>query len=248
MPIFPGAVSHNNTDSPILDLTKNQVIGMGIFPSVTGVGGRDALHVNLQTDGYIATILDISETHVYTGGTWADSNNWASVGGTGIPSGGSINDVLTRTDATSANWVGTITSRKLTVKNHEDNAGDSEIVFSRRDTIAGAYTSHGDVLGDIRAEGYNINGSLRTGGPSIRFTAVGEHPTSNQQASAIEFRVSNLSGVQTKALEIASDSKIILASIEDADIPTVVLGGMYYNSTQDNYFVGKVTPTPGQFD
>ena len=105
MPVFPGPVRHNNTQSPILDLTNLQVVGIGIFPNIAG---RDALHANLQTDGYIATILDINKTFVYTGGGWTDTVNWSNVGGSVLPSGGSNDDILTRTGEGTAAWRDTL--------------------------------------------------------------------------------------------------------------------------------------------
>ena len=35
MPIFPGPVSHNNPDAPIVNATGNQVVGFGFFSSIS---------------------------------------------------------------------------------------------------------------------------------------------------------------------------------------------------------------------
>lgn len=241
MPVFPGPVRHNNTQSPILDLTNLQVVGIGIFPNIAG---RDALHANLQTDGYIATILDINKTFVYTGGGWTDTVNWSNVGGSVLPSGGSNDDILTRTGEGTAAWRDTLITKNITIKNHETNPGASEIVFSRKDTDGS--TLQGDILGEMRAEGFTVGGGTRTGNPSIKFVSSGASSTAAFLESDIEFYVSNPSGTH-KALELSSDRKVVLASIEDADTPTAVLGGIYYNSTQDDYFVGKVDPVESEF-
>ena len=233
MPIFPGPVRHNNTDSPILDLTQNQVVGMGIFGTVSD---RDNLHVNMQTDGYIATVRDVNQTYVYNGGGWGDSNNWATIGSGNLPDGGVENDVLTKQQFGVVNWQDTIKTTSLTLLNHSVNPGNSEIIFSRKDTSG--YTGDLDILGEIRAEGFNLHGSTRTGNPGIRFMAEKDVASSTYQTSHIEFRISNTTGSH-KAFEISSDRKIVLASIADIDIPTAKSGGMYYNSTQDTYYVGK---------
>ena len=44
MPIFPGPVSHNNANAPILDATGNQIKGFGFFDDTTA---RDNLSTNL---------------------------------------------------------------------------------------------------------------------------------------------------------------------------------------------------------
>ena len=242
MPIFPGPVRHNNPDDAILDLTKRQVVGIGIFEDITtAVTGRNALHANMRTKGYIATLTGTNVTHAYTGATttyndWIDTNNWSTIGGSGLPSGGEEDDVLTSISG-NATWKPTINTNTLTVKNHSVNPGNSEIIFSKKDI--GGYTADGDLLGEIRAEGFSINGNVRTGTPSIRFVAIGGYPTAGTQASNMEFRVTDTGGVAFKGLSVTSDRKIILSEATDLQIPAPAFGGFYYNSTQDTYFVGR---------
>lgn len=243
MPIFPGAVRHNNEDAAILDLTKNQVVGIGVF-DVIGTSAvdeaRDDLHANLRTKGYTATVRYNSTTYVYTSDaydddSWTNTNNWSIIGGSALPDGIDIDDVLTYNGSDAA-WQNTVTTKKVTIKNHATNPGASEIVFSRKDTDGS--TLQGDILGEISAEGFSIGGVTRTGNPSIKFVSSGASSTSAFLESNIQFYVSNPNGTQ-KSFELSSDRKVVLASIEDVSIPTVVLGGIYYNSSQDNYYVGK---------
>jgi hypothetical protein len=80
MPIFPGPVSHNNANAPILDATGNQIKGFGFFDNTTE---RNALSTNLQVDGFLAIVG--TTAYVFQGGTWTDANNWTEVGsGSGL--------------------------------------------------------------------------------------------------------------------------------------------------------------------
>lgn len=78
MPIFPGPVSHNNANAPILDATGNQIKGFGFFDDTTA---RDNLSTNLQVVGFLAIVGTSSPTaFVYNGGGWTNAANWSSVG------------------------------------------------------------------------------------------------------------------------------------------------------------------------
>ena len=84
MPIFPGPVSHNNANAPILDATGNQIKGFGFFADTTE---RNDLDANLQVDGFLAIVG--TTAYVFQGGTWTDANNWTEVG-----SGGGLDNVV----------------------------------------------------------------------------------------------------------------------------------------------------------
>jgi|13_taG_2_1085334.scaffolds.fasta_scaffold00046_51 hypothetical protein len=78
MPIFPGPVSHNNANAPILDATGNQVKGFGFFDDTSE---RDTLSTNLQTVGFLAIVGTSNPTaFIYNGGGWTVANNWSEVG------------------------------------------------------------------------------------------------------------------------------------------------------------------------
>jgi len=80
MPIFPGPVSHNNPNAPILDATGNQVKGFGFFANT---GERDALNANLRVSGFLAIVG--TTAFIYTGSTWDDANSWTEIGsGSGL--------------------------------------------------------------------------------------------------------------------------------------------------------------------
>ena len=70
MPIFPGPVSHNNPNAPIVNATGNQIVGFGFFDTT---GDRNNLANALQTDGYLAIVGTTTLTaYVFQGGTWND--------------------------------------------------------------------------------------------------------------------------------------------------------------------------------
>ena len=80
MPIFPGPVSHNNPNAPILDATGNQVKGFGFFANTTA---RSALDTNLRTSGFLAIVG--TTPFIYGSGDWTDSSNWTEIGtGSGL--------------------------------------------------------------------------------------------------------------------------------------------------------------------
>lgn len=80
MPIFPGPVSHNNPNAPIVNATGNQVVGFGFFATT---GDRDNLASGLQVTGYLAIVG--STPYIYQGGGWTDASNWTEIGsGSGI--------------------------------------------------------------------------------------------------------------------------------------------------------------------
>ena len=85
MPIFPGPVSHNNPNAPILDATGNQVKGFGFFATTSA---RALLSSNLRAEGFLA-IVDTTP-FIYTSSSltdsdWGDTSNWTEVGsGSGI--------------------------------------------------------------------------------------------------------------------------------------------------------------------
>lgn len=81
MPIFPGPVSHNNANAPILDATGNQVKGFGFFDDTDA---RDALSADLQVVGFLAIVGTSSpQAFIYDGGGWDNAANW-SLAGSGI--------------------------------------------------------------------------------------------------------------------------------------------------------------------
>lgn len=76
MPKFPGPVSHNDPSAPILKLGENQVKGMGVFADLAA---RTALPESLRSVGYVAVVVDVNKTFIYSGADltgWGTTTNW----------------------------------------------------------------------------------------------------------------------------------------------------------------------------
>ncbi len=89
MPIFPGPVSHNNPNAPILDATDNQVKGFGFFANTTARGALDA---NLRVQGFLAIVGTTPFVYTASGVTdsdWGNNSNWTEVG-----TGSGLNNVV----------------------------------------------------------------------------------------------------------------------------------------------------------
>lgn len=76
MPVFPGEVTHNNPNAKILDLTRNQVKGIGMFDTI---GERNSLDERMRHEGYIAIVGTVA--YIFVGPTWTDENSWETFGG-----------------------------------------------------------------------------------------------------------------------------------------------------------------------
>ena len=97
MPIFPGPVSHNNPNAPILKLDGKQVKGAAIIDTISN---RNLINANLRVEGYQAYIQETDKTYVYTNTdlsqtAWDLITNWKVIGG----------DTYTETFENSNTWV-----------------------------------------------------------------------------------------------------------------------------------------------
>ena len=83
--------------------------------------------------------------------------------------------------------------------------------------------------------GFNSSGTEKTGS-SIKFVADGS--VGSGIGSRVEFwtSTSGTSNTPEKALTVDTDKKIIFAG--SSSVPTAVLGGMYYNTTNNAYYLG----------
>lgn len=242
MPKFPGPVRHNNPKDVILDLTQNQIKGIGLFPDITTADtGRSDLPELLRTQGYIATTTISPSTHVYTGATtgdqdWQNTNNWSNIGSSGLPEAGEQYEILAMGESV-ASWSSDIKPKGITVRNHGAEPNDCVLAFSKKDT--NAVTAAGDILGEIKAEGFGTMG-VRSGGPQIRFVAGSDAgPTSTYQSSGIEFYTSDNSG-SNRVLTL-NTNKSVTFSTDTIDPPVASVGSMYYNSSNDNFYISKQT-------
>jgi len=251
MPTFSGQVRHQNSNLPIVDLSdgsgqfnqggRSPVKGMGLF---TNTSSRSSVTSGLRTKGYMAIVG--STPYLYNSSalddsTWGAESNWTSLGGShGIPSGGGLDDLLAKssTDDYDASWVNSVVVESGKFKKHGASASSSPtLTFSRQKTSE--TLSNGDSLGEINSVGFN-SGGVEKVASSIRFVADGTVDVGI--GSRVEFWTStsenSSSNASEKAVTIDSDKKLIFAGSSNSNIPTVVEGGMYYNTTNKAFFVG----------
>lgn len=79
---FPDLLINPNPNAPSLDLSANQVRGLGFFNTTSE---RDALSVNVRVLGHLAVIKSSDEVYQYTGAdtgnaAWTDTANWQLIG------------------------------------------------------------------------------------------------------------------------------------------------------------------------
>lgn len=82
MPKFPGPVQHNNPSDFIVNLTENQVKGLGVFADAAA---RSSLNANMRVNGFLAVLQDVDKLYIYNntdlGDTaWATAGNWVEIG------------------------------------------------------------------------------------------------------------------------------------------------------------------------
>ncbi len=242
MPEFAGQVRHSNASFPVLDLTdgegqfnqtgKSPVKGIGVFSTIAS---RSAVTSKYRTKGYLAVVG--TTPYVYTSGSstdssWETEGNWAGLSSTnGIPSGGLEHNALVKLsdDDYDAGWTGDPEFSTLSLKKQNHPA----LSFLPNQT---ASTTDGTVLGRIQTKGISsFGGALEVSGPKIDFVQKGGAGTT-QVGGAIEFYTSGQTSGVEKAFTLNEEKTAIFAP--NSSTPTPELGGFYYNSSENHFFVG----------
>ena len=89
MPVFPGLVTHNNANEAIIDVTGNQVKGLGVFATISGTTpNRNSLSASVRSEGYVAIVKDVDKIYIYTSSSiadadWQNAANWIEIGSGG---------------------------------------------------------------------------------------------------------------------------------------------------------------------
>jgi hypothetical protein len=242
MPEFAGQVRHSNASFPVLDLTdgagqfnqtgKSPVKGIGVF---TNIASRSAVTSNYRTKGYLAVVG--TTPYVYTSSSstdsaWETEGNWAGLSSTnGIPSGGLEHNALVKLsdDDYDAGWTGDPEFSTLSLKKQDYPA----LNFLPNQTAA---TTDGTVLGRIQTKGIStFGGAVEVPGPKIDFVQKNSAGTT-QVGGAIEFYTSGQTSGVEKAFTLNEEKTAIFAP--NSSTPTPELGGFYYNSSENHFFVG----------
>lgn len=243
MPEFAGQVRHSNASYPILDLTddsgsqfnqtgKSPVKGMGVFSSVAS---RSSVTSRYRTKGYLAIVGDTP--YVYTSGSttnssWQSEGNWAGLSATnGLPSGGNTHNALVKLSGSDydAGWTGDPEFSTLDLK----KSNHPSLNFLPNQSSP---TPSSTILGRIESKGVaSSGGGTQAKGPRIDFVQSGSSGASSV-AGSIDFFVSKSSGGQVRAFTLNEEKTAIFAPMSSA--PTPKLGGFYYNSTENFFYVG----------
>jgi len=243
MPEFAGQVRHSNAEYPVLDLTdgagqfnqsgKSPVKGIGIFESIAN---RSSVTQRYRTQGYLAVVG--TTPYVYTSSSdsddaWETEGNWAGLSSTnGIPSGGLEHNALVKLsdDDYDAGWTGDPLFSTLSLK----KTNYPHLEFSSTQALT---TSEGTVLGRISSNGVSqLEENISASGPKIDFIQSGVAGTTSVSGS-IEFYTSNAYvGSPEKAFTLNEEKTAIFAP--NPSTPTPELGGFYYNSSENHFFVG----------
>lgn len=239
MPEFPGQVRHSNASFPVIDLTddantqfnqngKSPVKGIGVFSSIPN---RTSVTSRYRTKGYLAVVG--STPYVYTSastsdGDWATEGNWAGLSASnGIPSGGLTNNALVKLSDSDydAGWTGNPIFTSTTL-----NDTAPTLLFGNTSATA---TADSSTLGKIEFKGVGSGNAQATGG-KVMFRQSGAAGSTHVPTS-IEFYTSTASD-QNLAFSINNEKVSIFA--DNSSEPTAIAGGLYYNSTEENFYVG----------
>jgi len=232
MPVFPGEVTHNNPNAKILDLTRNQVKGIGIFGTIAE---RDLLDDRMRTPGFIAVVQQ--QGYLFTGTDWENENDWTEFPSSGGRiEGGEKYSVLTKSSDTDFDydWTHVPNFEGLVVRNYSDSSASNEIKFF---TSSGRFenseeTSNGTVLGTVKFTGV-AKDSLEADGGMVRFTQVGAALDSGSVMTSMSVHVGTDVGEQL-AFTINQERAMKLEPLDRE--PTAVSGGLYVSSSEKLYF------------
>lgn len=232
MPGFAGKVFHNNADRPIVDVSDNQVKGLGIFASVSD---RNNLDSTVRTDGFLAlTQVDSQyKAFVYTGNTWGSTDSWTEIGTSAtLPTGANFS-ILVRDSANNAVFDTSPRASSFEVFNSAGATAPSVVMTRTTDSSGVAQaTANGDILGEFRFRGHDSGDVLREAG-IVRFVQS-TAAASGHVNTKVEIGVGNSNGVET-ALTINEEK--VLSIQKQSTAPSAVEGG-FYADTSDNLYFG----------
>ena len=243
MPEFPGQVRHSNASFPVLDLTddsstqfnqsgRSPVKGMGVFQDISS---RSNITSRYRSKGYLAVVGSIP--FVYTDSdtsdtSWQSQSKWAALSAAvGLPDGGLEHNALVKLsdDDYDATWTGDPEFSTISLKKNN-------FPHLKFESTKSSATTSGTVLGRMEASGVRSSGSNASAtGPKIDFIQVGS-AGATAVSGKIEFFTSTSTGAQEKALTLNEEKTSIFASHSSA--PTAFEGGFYYNSSNDNFYIG----------
>lgn len=234
MPIFPGLVSHNNPNRPVLDASAKQIKGFGLFSSTSE---RTSLDSTIQTGGFLAVTQVDSQykAFVYTGDNWSDSSSWTEISGGNIPGGNKYAVLSKLSDEDNAfSWTEDPQFESVIVSKYSSSAAPSINLFRSRGSDHNiTETEIGDVIAEIGFSGASIGGNRATAGKFV-FTQVEHAGYGPGIATKMDIFVGSDSG--DKAAFSINEDRVISLAVQSST-PSAVSGGLYINS-QNQLFLG----------
>ena len=159
-------------------------------------------------------------------------DKWAALSAAvGLPDGGLEHNALVKLsdDDYDATWTGDPEFSTMSLKKNN-------FPHLKFESTKSSATTNGTVLGRMEASGVRSSGSNASAtGPKIDFVQVGS-AGATAVSGKIEFFTSTSTGAQEKALTLNEEKTSIFASHSSA--PTAFEGGLYYNSSNDNFYIG----------
>lgn len=231
MPKFPGLVSHNNPNRPIIDTTAKQVKGFGLFDSKEN---RDSLDETVRASGFMAVTQENSQykAFIFTGDTWDDASDWTEVG-TSQPGGNKYAVLAKLSDVDfDYDWTEDPQFESVTVTKYSPSLAPAINLFRSRgsDGVNGE-TQPGDIIASIAFSGVAADNSQAPAGKMV-FTQV-DAAGYNGISSKIELFVGSDNG-DLPALTINEDR--VVSVHRHSVAPPVVTGGIYANDNNELFF------------
>ena len=232
MPIFPGPVSHNNPNAPIVDATGNQIKGFGFFDSISE---RDLLHVNLRVPGFVA-IVD-QQGYVFTGERWEEETDWTAfpAESAGIK-GGDKYSILSKASNNDFDyeWSRRPSLEAVRLFGYSDT-GTPEIKFTNSSDLfeSNSPLSSGASIGSLKFAAYNTNRDEAIAG-RIEFTQSEVATDSGYIDSSFSVYTANSSDGEQLSLTVNNERVVKVEPLSKE--PTAVPGGIYMSSDYKFYF------------
>ena len=175
---FPDLLINPNPNAPSLDLSANQVRGLGFFNTTSD---RDSLSVNVRVLGHLAVIKSSDEVYQYTGAdtgnaAWTDTANWQLIGAAPDAGVSSLNSLTGAVNITAGT--------NVTV-----NVDGSDIEISASGGGGGGAVD--DVNGEtgsvtlVAGDGIDIDAQAGTGNIEISSTGGGAVDDVNRETGSI---------------------------------------------------------------
>lgn len=251
MPKFPGPVQHNNPADFIVNLTENQVKGLGVFASAAA---RNSLNANMRVNGFLAVLQDVDKLYIYNSADlgdipWATAGNWVEIGS---------GSAYTLPIASASTLGGIKVGANLSIDgNGFLSATDTNTTYTAATngglTLNGTAFSHTDTSTQVSSNNtgrtYIQNIGLDTYGHVTSLSTATETVTSNTYTAGNGLTLStnefNVGGTANRILVTADAVDIASNYVGQASITTLgtITSGTWNASSISNDYITSVAGT-----